>query len=86
MVECVHPACVNIREKAFARIATLKGKLHNGCVMERALISLIVEWARNRSDAARIWTGLWSRGLLSELEVALQFGRMKKKKVKKRKL
>jgi hypothetical protein len=49
--------------------------------MERALISLIVEWARNRSDAARIWTGLWSRGLLSELEAALQFGRMKKKKV-----
>ena len=32
-------------------------------------------------DTARIWTGLWSRGLLGELEVALQFGRMMKKKV-----
>ena len=81
LVECVHPECMKVRDKAYARIATLKGKLHSGCVMERALVSSIVEWAKNRVDAARIWTGLWSRGLLSELEAALQFGRMKKKKV-----
>ena len=74
LVEYVHPECMNIRDKAYARIATLKGKLHSGCVMERALISLIVECARNRSDEARIWAGLWSRGLLSELEADLQLG------------
>jgi hypothetical protein len=81
LVECAHPECIKIRDKAFARIATLKGELHGGCTMERALVSLIIEWARGRADAARIWTGLWSRGLLGELEAALQFGRMKKKKV-----
>ena len=42
---------------------------------------MIIEWARGRADAARLWTGLWRSGLLGELEAALQFGRMKKKKV-----
>ena len=82
LVECAHPECVNIRDKAYARIATLKGKIHKGCVMERALISNIVEWSRNRAEAARIWTGLWSRGLLRDLEGGLKFGKMKKKKLK----
>ena len=81
LVECRHPECVGIRSKTFARISTLKGKLHASCVMEKALISSIVEWSQTRPDAARIWTGLWSRSMLRALESSLQFGRMKKKKI-----
>ena len=81
LLECTHEACDVVRSNVLVKLNEFKMSIGRERREARLLAELICDWAWSRADADRIWTGLWSRTLLKDMEEQLQFGLMLTKQV-----
>ena len=80
-MECAHDDCVLIRHAAQGRITELIDQIDVIDEDAKALADTIADWAFEREDGHKIWTGLWSADLIQALDLKLSLGVMDKSKV-----
>ena len=80
---CPHEDCVLIRHEAFGRVTELIEQIDRYDDDAIRMAAVIQDWAWNREDGHKIWTGLWSAELIERLEAELKFGVMEKTRVEK---
>ena len=81
IIGCAHEDCVLIRYEAQGRITELIDKIDALDEDAKALADTILDWALEREDGHKIWTGLWSAELIEALDLKLALGVMDKFKV-----
>ena len=81
IIGCAHDDCTLIRYEAQGRITELIEKIDVLDEDAKELAETIADWAVEREDGHKIWTGLWSAELIQALELKLTLGVMDKSKV-----
>ena len=81
IIGCAHEDCVLIRTAAQSRITELSDQIDVVDEDAKALADTIADWAFEREDGHKIWTGLWSAELIQALDLKLALGVMDKSKV-----
>ena len=78
---CAHDDCALIRYEAKGRITDLIAEINALDEDAIALAVTIQDWAWEREDGHKIWTGLWSAELIQALDTKLSLGVMDKSKI-----
>jgi hypothetical protein len=76
IVGCPHDDCVMIRHEAYGKITDLIEEIDAYDVEAVSLATKIQDWAWDREDGHKIWTGLWSAELIETLDGYLGLGCM----------
>ena len=81
IIECAHADCALIRNEAQGQITELIDQINALDEDAKALADTIADWAFERADGHKIWTGLWSADLIHALDLKLALGVMDKSKI-----